>query len=72
MNSNVKRLSELQKEQIELKLFNVFQELDITSLVADLERLKTFRKDLEEIQAVLETAKCCLEKICNKKSFFCC
>lgn len=74
MNSPTRgtRLSELEKDEIELKLYNVFKEIDINSLVNDLERLKTFKQEIHELHQVLEATKCICEKLCKRNSLFCC
>ena len=67
-----KRLTIEQKDKLEIELYQIFEEINITKLLEDLNKLKDLRKEIEDLHQILELSKCCIEKICNKKSFFCC
>ena len=70
---SMKRLSSLQKEQLELEMYTIFREIDIHDMLEQLKKLKDIKNELHELETVLKTAKCCLQKICNKQNnFFCC
>ena len=69
----IKRLSSLQKEQLELEMYTIFREIDIHDMLEQLKKLKDIKNELHELEMVLKTAKCCLQKICNKQNnLFCC
>lgn len=68
----IKRLSSLQKEQLEVEMYKIFQEVDIYDMVQQLKKLKEIQSELQELETILKTAKCCIENACSKKTFFCC
>lgn len=66
-----KRLSQNDKEKLELDLVKIFEEVDISQLLKDLQKLNDVRAELEQLHEILELSKCCLQKVCSKKSWFC-
>jgi len=65
-------LERSEKEKLEIQLYEIFKQVNITDLIRDIEKLKTLREEISELHTILEMTKCCLEKACNKKGFFCC
>ena len=72
MTQEKPRLSDQQRDMVETELYEVFKQVDFKEIVNQLRALREMKKELAEIEEVLKTAKCCLEKFCNKQSFFCC
>jgi len=70
---NKSRLSEEEREMVEKELYEVFKEVDIKEILIQLRALREIKQELADIEMVLKSAKCCLQKFCNKQNgFFCC
>ena len=67
-----KKLSVDQRDKLEIELYTIFQEVNVSEILLQLQRLKDIKQELEQLHSVLELSKCCLEKVCKSKSFFCC
>ena len=67
-----KRLSSAQRDMVESELYSIFQEIDFKDILEQMKMLRDLKEELKDVQMVLESAKCCLEKVCGSRKFFCC
>lgn len=71
MIQDQKRLSREEMDKVELELLSIFKEVDISEIINQLRALREMKQELADLQQVLETAKCCMERVCNKKGWCC-